>query len=287
MCSSIEKRARHGERGLGLTEMLVAIVLIGLFAVAASDLMAGLLRSESVLQKSLRTDPEAQRVLQGMAEAVAYTPHLHVPNGRARVTSDLVLSAGIDNDADGRVDEDPGSSGFAAGRGAPAVDDDGDGSIDESLVADDDEDGVPDDDPRNGRDDDGDGSIDEDPGADANADGRPGARGFDDDGDRIADEGDIEDDDEDGADDEDGWDLRRYRFERATARLFEQRPGDAEFLVLESVEEFTATYLIGAGGEPLVELRLQVARGEPSAPIVLETRVYPANQVARHGTTLP
>jgi len=267
--------------------MLVALALMALFAVAATDLLAGLLRTESTLQKALRTDPEAQRVLQIMTEAIAYTPHLHVPNGRARSSSDVVLSAGLDNDGDGLVDEDPGSSGFAAGRGAPGVDDDGDGAIDESLVADDDEDGVADEDGRNGLDDDGDGSIDEDPGADANGDGRPGVRGIDDDGDGSIDEGGVEDDDEDGLVNEDGWDLRRFRYEASSKGLFEQRPDTGEFLLLDQVEEFTATYLLGAGGEPLVELRLQVARGGADAPIVLTTRVYPANLVARHGTTLP
>jgi len=267
--------------------MLVALALMAMFAVAATDLLAGLLRTESSLQKTLRTDPEAQRVLQNMTEAIAYTPHLHVPNGRARSADDLVLSAGVDNDGDGLVDEDPGSSGFAAGRGAPGVDDDGDGATDEAMVADDDEDGVVDEDGRNGLDDDGDGSIDEDPGADANGDGRPGARGIDDDADGSIDDGDVEDDDEDGLVNEDGWDLRRFRYQRSTERLYEQRPGASEFMLLDRVEEFTATYLLGAGGEPLVELRLQVARGDNEAPIVLTTRVYPANQVARHGTTLP
>ena len=61
--------------------------------------------------------------------------------------------------------------------GIMLIDDDGDGSIDEgSGWAEDDEDGLNNEDPLDGVDNDGDGSIDEDAPSDNNGDGCPGGR---------------------------------------------------------------------------------------------------------------
>ena len=130
--------------------------------------------------------------------AVAVSPRLDRDN-------DGVPDA--DNDDDGRINEDPGDDlTFDAAAGLYDIDDDGDGSVDESANAGDDDeqsDGLAGEDPLNGADDDGDGSRDEDLPGDANGDGAPGIAGVDDDGDLLVDEGSVDDDDEDGAVDED------------------------------------------------------------------------------------
>ncbi len=113
-----------------------------------------------------------------------------------------------DDDRDGRIDEDFANDAqhdFLAG--IMLIDDDGDGAFDEgSDSADDDEDGVSDEDPLDGIDNDGDGRIDEDPPSDNNGDVCPGLCGVDDDRNGMIDDGGNDDDDEDGSDFEDGYD---------------------------------------------------------------------------------
>ncbi|HEY5597158.1 MAG TPA: hypothetical protein VIL47_07820, partial [Candidatus Bipolaricaulota bacterium] len=113
-----------------------------------------------------------------------------------------------DDDEDGRIDEDPvGDANLDGCPGRCGVDDDGDTFVDLAdpeviacgapcFTADDDEDGLVDEDQ-------GDALFDEDPFGDANGDGCPGVCGVDDDNDGVADEGPIDDDDEDGFVDED------------------------------------------------------------------------------------
>ena len=263
-----------------LVELLVAMSIVALLITAGTQLVATMLENERAVRDEIGLQPEAQRALESMADAVANTTHLHVPNGHCRSTSCIVLSANIDNDGDGRVDEDPGATLFGTGRGAAGIDDDCDGLVDESLSEDDDEDGLLNEDRRDGIDNDGDGCIDEDPPADANGDGFAGVHRLDDDGDGARDEGSAADDDEDGHVDEDGPDLRVFRLDPDTHRLYEQRPGESPFVLLEPVQELEARYLTGAAGEPLVEIRLRVGSGS-----ALTTRVCPANLTAKHGTT--
>lgn len=279
-----QSRAR-AVTGFGLTEALVATALLALLIGAASELFAGLLRSESILTTRAAVVPEAQRALQALVDAVATTPHLQLPNGRCRAAEQLVLSAGIDADGDGLADEDPGPQIFGMPGGTPGEDDDGDDLVDESPADDDDEDGAVDEDPRNGRDDDGDGSIDEDCGADASGDGVAGVRRIDDDDDGSIDEGDSADDDEDGRIDEDGADLRRFWFDKPSHVLYEQRPAAQPFVLLGGVVGFECSYLTGAAGEPLVEIRVRVAADDDEVDLV--TRVYPGNQQAHHGIEVP
>lgn len=270
-----------------LVEMLVALSLVALLAIAGTQLLSTLLLHESVTGEPLALYPEAQRALQNMTEAVAYTTHLQLPNGRCRTTERLILSANLDNDGDGRIDEDPGDTFFGSEAGASSIDDDCDGLTDEAASNDDDEDGFSDEEFRNGIDDDGDGSIDEDLAADSNGDGAPGVRDVDDDLDGDIDEGLVDDDDEDGLVDEDGPDLRQFYYIRSERTLYEERPGTPPFVLLEAVAGFEATYLTGANGEPLVEIRLVVESPAAADTLTLSTRVYPENLVAAHGTTLP
>jgi hypothetical protein len=263
--------------------MLVSMALLAMLMVAGSQLLATMLASESGIRQSDGLQPDAQRAMQTLVEAVSTTTHLHVPNGRCRDTSLMVLSANIDNDGDGRIDEDPSASLFGSAVGAVGIDDDCDGLADESLFDDDDEDGFLNEDRRDGIDNDGDGSIDEDPSADANGDGWAGAHRVDDDGDGTPDEGAIGDDDEDGLVDEDGADLRKFCFDAATHTLYEQSYGDV-IPLLQGVQQFDVHYLTGAGGEPLVEIHLRIGPGGPD-DMDLTTRVFPANLTAKHGFT--
>ena len=280
-------RRERRRRGVTLVEMLIAMVLVAMLTVAAAQLLSVLLSAQTTVAAEAGLDPEAERALQAMADAVRQTTTLALPNGRCRSTERLALSANIDNDGDGRIDEDPGAVLWGTGPGVRTVDDDGDGMVDESMSDDDDEDGRSNEDWRDGIDNDSDGSIDEDSGADANADGAPGARRLDDDGDGSVDEGSGEDDDEDGKINEDGPDLMQIYFVPAERRLYEERPGAAAFVLLTDVDDFAARYLTGAAGEPLLELRLDVRpAGSPDA-LQLSTRVYPANLVGKHGFTTP
>ncbi len=114
----------------------------------------------------------------------------------------------VDNDGDGRIDEDWGYDNNNDGDdGIWGIDDDGDGSVDEpAFGTNDDESGGFDDDPLDGFDKDRDGSVDEDTGEDMNFDFQPGIAGVDDDGDGDIDEGNRNDDDEDGQSNEDWQD---------------------------------------------------------------------------------
>ena len=267
--------------------MLVALAIIALLAVAATELLGGMLATQATVAAQLDSEPEAARALQTLADAVANTTTLALPNGRARTTTVLALSANLDDDTDARVDEDPGSVLWGTGPGVRGLDDDGDGHVDEASIEDDDEDGFVNEDPIDGIDNDGDGSIDEDPSADANADGAPGLRNFDDDADGSTDEGQAADDDEDGRVNEDGPNLLRFYWVAGEQALYEALEDQAPYVILAGVQDFQARYLTGAAGEPLVELSLRVRPGSGADDLDLTTRIYPANLAGRHGITIP
>ncbi len=109
-----------------------------------------------------------------------------------------------------RIDEDVFADNTRDGApGIIGIDDDGDGSVDESSATnparDNDEQGGSGDDPLGNGDQDGDGAIDEDLPSDMNLDVKPGLAGIDDDFDGLIDEGSPPDDDEDGLNDEDSF----------------------------------------------------------------------------------
>ena len=114
----------------------------------------------------------------------------------------------VDNDADGRYDEDWGyDNNNDADDGIRGIDDNGNGEVDEFFFGtNDDESGGYDEDPIDGFDKDRDSSVDEDTGEDMNGDFQPGIGGVDDDGDGSVDEGSRDDDDEDGVSNEDWQD---------------------------------------------------------------------------------
>jgi hypothetical protein len=194
-----------------------------------------------------------------------------------------------DNDGDGLLDEDlPGDKYNNGVPGIIGIDDDGDGSVDESDSViepfnDDDESNNVSDDWIDGIDNDGDGSVDEDMHQDMNRDFEPGIAGIDDDGDGSTDEGHMSDDDEDGTNNEDWLDAVVYFLNGTT--LVERLPvpwdenGDSQVTGEDYVEnpladgvtrfEVTRQYIVGSKTY-LVHIILELTGGEP---YVLETTI--------------
>ena len=231
-------------RGFTLIELLISVALAGIVAVGVAGLVQRAIGSEAVVaeQNELLSDAQfaldrivavtsrSRRLLLPLADNPAsnwpenireQTVPASAPIGDSTFASavlavtlpaDIDLDgdgiADADDDADGRIDEDlPNDAHHDFLPGIALVDDDGDGSVDEgSDWAEDDEDGVEDEDPLDGIDNDGDGSIDEDAGSDFNGDACPGICTVDDDGDGAIDDGSADDDDEDGNSFEDPYD---------------------------------------------------------------------------------
>jgi prepilin-type N-terminal cleavage/methylation domain-containing protein len=214
-----------GEAGFTLLELLLAMVLGALLLGALADVSRQTLATHDSVDARQRLNRAALDAMQRITRAAAASPGLLLPlqdnpataGNAENIRSVLAMRMdpatdldgnGVpdaDNDGDGRIDEDPPADATNdAAPGIVGIDDDNDGTVDESgITASDDESATVDDDPVNGVDDDGDGSVDEDPGADANGDGCPGICGVDDNGDGTVDNGSVNDDDEDGRSDED------------------------------------------------------------------------------------
>ena len=196
-----------------------------------------------------------------------------------------------DDDKDGRIDEDlPNDVTHDFFPGIIGIDDDGDGSVDEgSGWAEDDEDGVMNEEPLDGIDNDGDGSIDEDPASDNNGDGCPGACGVDDDGDGNIDEGSADDDDEDGSTFDDPYDPVVYYLnggsliERMPARWntdgisTPDGPVDGrdfeESVIAENVTRLRFERLDDGTALELVDILLELTDPTSGETVSLQTRV--------------
>lgn len=222
--------------GFTLVELLTAVVLTVMLLVGLNAAVDLTMDQSGIQERRRELTRQAEFAIARISRAVSGSDRLLVPMiedpGSPAIESiraELLITHNkfidrdadgfpdVDNDKDGRVDEDlPADMNNDSAHGMAGVDDDNDGLTDENTSGDpmnrfdDDEDGLLDEDPINGIDDDGDGRIDEDAGADMNADGCPGVCGEDDDGDSIVDEGFVNDDDEDGASDEDWLDLVRF-----------------------------------------------------------------------------
>ena len=135
-----------------------------------------------------------------------------------------------DSDEPERIDEDvsdDNSNDNAAG--IIGIDDDGNGTADDSSADDNDEDGSALEDSVDGVDNDNDGAIDEDITKDMNGDNQPGVTGVDDDYDTVVDEGGTPlkaDDDEDGSEDEDWFDPVVYYL--SGSDLIERMPSQTD-----------------------------------------------------------
>jgi hypothetical protein len=194
--------------------------------------------------------------MERMTDSVRRCTFLLIPNAHSPTRNILAVSGFVNDDndfyfgdplfpkIDEEIDQDMTKDGA---KGIDGVDDDGDGSVDESGAwADDDEDNefaTSNEDPLDGIDNDGDGNIDEDCPSDANADGSPGIAGMDDDGDGQVDEGFADDDDEDGNQFDAGLFPVIYLWNSATSTLTESMPNTGESVDLSThVTLFQVTY---------------------------------------------
>jgi len=302
--------------GFTLLEALLAVAIAALLLGGLAGVTGQSLQAWAATREHAALTRDARFAMERMVGAVRGTSRLMLPLAENPATAwsesvrdvlAVALDPTLDRDRDGwadanadrdfldldgdaardpgepeRVDEDPGDD--LTDDGAPGIvgiDDDGDGSVDESAAfEDDDEDGSTDEDPLDGSDDDGDGAVDEDRGHDANSDGAPGILNVDDDGDGAVDEGHQFDDDEDGASDEDGPDPVVYFLSGSSLveRLPNLDPADGldftERPIAEHVSDFRVERLAPGPGSRtvLVDIRLQIASSSGET-VDLHTRV--------------
>ena len=237
-------RAACRSNGFSLIELLIALALAGLLLAAMGRLVNNVLGTDEIIVERNALQQDARFAMERMVRSVSHTRNLLLPSSDNPGTNwpenireqtipasppigsstfaSAVLAVTLpeyvdldangfpdaDDDNDGQIDEDlPNDAHHDFFPGIMLVDDDGDGSIDEgSGWAEDDEDGLTNEDPIDGVDNDGDGSIDEDPPSDNNGDGCPGLCGVDDDANGTIDGGSADDDDEEGSEFEDAYD---------------------------------------------------------------------------------
>ena len=279
---------RMNERGFSLVELLVAIAIFGLIAVAAGGLLSATLKSHTDGNARYELYREGLMIMERMTGEVRRCTFLLIPNAH-KTTRDILAISGFYNDDDDyyfgdalfpRIDEDPQDDmTHDHESGIDNIDDDGDGSVDEGNDEDDDEDNAEDEDPLDGVDNDGDGNVDEDFDIDANNDEQPGIAGIDDDGDGSVDEGNDNDDDEDNAEDEDPLNAVIYLFDSGTNTLTKSIPHIGQAVDLSTrVSAFQATY--ETPDRVLITLTLT---GDDGEIVTFSERVYLENTYQRIG----
>ena len=200
-------------------------------------------------------------------------------------------TADADDDADGRIDEDPsGDQSNDNKAGIALIDDDGDGDVDEGGKEDEDEDGQTNEDGQDGRDTDSDGRIDEDPRATLDHNSCSGRCGVDDDNDGGIDEGNLNDDDEDGLIDED-W-QNPVVFYLDNGNLMQRLPvpwdihGGSDIdgndylplLLTGNVTHFRVERLSASeGGRDLIDLTLVLTDSHTGEAVSINTQVLPGS----------
>ncbi len=308
------KQKAHAEMGLSLIELLIAVTIAGILIAGMQGLVEIALNAESSTRARNDSLQQGRFAMQLMIKSVRMTRRLMIPLGENPNTAyseserdvlAVTLDPTLDRDKDGwadanndkdfldvnnngtrdagepeRIDEDTqGDMTNDNKSGIILIDDDGDGYIDESAVADDDEDSLFNEDKLDNIDNDNDGSIDEDMGHSMRESGAPGILGFDDDFDGSVDEGDGKDDDEDGPQGDDWLDPVVYFLNGTTLmqRVPNINPADGtdyqENPVAENVSIFEVKRIPqGAGRTVLVDITLEITPidGEPS---IFNTRV--------------
>jgi len=280
------RRVFSGERGVTLIELVIVILIVSIIAAALSELLSiGLLSSRENRTKSELLD-SANYAMNRIISVARESNHVLIPTNANAVRDVLAISAMVDNDNDGKVDEDwSGDIGNDGQPGLAGFDDDGDGTTDEGgggAQLDDDEDGATDEDnPENGLDDDSDSNYDEEFRADINGDACPGVCSQDDDGDGSVDEGSANDDDEDGAVDEDPVDPLIYYVNNGA--LYEKKvvwntsTGSSVITdkkLIDNVSQFRVERLLGVNGKTVVKIRIELSYGK-SGNVVFESEAYP------------
>jgi len=179
--------------GYTLIEILIVIAILSILMAGLSKLIEINLTASrtSIRQGEIATD--ITYVMERIIDRTREARKVFIPTNVSPVRDMLVITANIDNDQDGSIDEDEGSDlGNDNEPGLAGFDDDGDGMVDEGGPGkkwDDDEDGLQDEDiPDNGVDDEGDGRYDEELRANMTGGACPPLCSYDDDGDGMSDE---------------------------------------------------------------------------------------------------
>jgi len=274
------------EKGVTLIELLIVLLILSIIVGGLTEMLAGGLKSSRENRAKTGLIEDANYAMNRIINATRETNWVFIPGDANPVRDILAISAMIDNDSDGVIDEDWGAD--IGNDGLPGIagfDDDGDGSVDEGGVAlksDDDEDGAIDEDiPKNGIDNDLDGNYDEEFRADVNGFGCPGLCLRDDDADGSVDEGSINDDDEDGLVDEDPIDPLIFHI--INGALYEKKiiwdsttnANDiTEKKVIDNVTQFRVERLLGVNGKTLLKVTIEVTSGRGNS-VTLESEIYP------------
>ncbi len=296
-------------KGFSLLELIVAILITSLLLAAMHSVINPTLKASSVTQNRNDVIQAARFTMDKMVRAVNRSPTLLLPyndkpltsypdnireqtnpasappSGSSLATAVLAITqdptidlngdgiADVDNDGDGRIDEDfPADMTNDAKPGIRGIDDDGDGNVDEGFSANDDDEylSFADEDPIDGVDNDGDNNMDEDPSADMNKDNEPGIAGVDDDGDGSIDEGSDNDDDEDGQNDEDWCDPVVFYMQGDALIERIPVPWDANSSGTITGEDFVETTLVENVTRFRVERILQGADRATTVELTLE-----------------
>lgn len=259
---------RAAEKGITLVELLLALALLGILAGAGAGLLSASIRVQGEEGGRAALYQEGLQAMESITSGIRISTFVLIPNSHGPVRNILAFSGTVNDDNDfyfgdplfPRIDEDTHQDMASdGGPGISGLDDDGDGSVDEGVSNDDDEDGVADEDPLDGIDNDGDGLIDEDVAVDMNSDGNDGIAGMDDDGDGSVDEGAFGDDDEDQAQNEDPLNPVVYSVPGGTGSL-QVSTGGQSAVVANHVSFFQATW--EAPERILVQLTLTGDDGE-------------------------
>jgi len=249
------------KRGLTLIEVLISIAIMSLIAGVLVQLVAGSFDSWKHNKNKGELLNTAQLAMERMASKVRITTWVLLPLKISDPTDPgypvtsyyprdiLAVSANIDNDGDGLVDEDPENDITADGAaGIMLIDDDNDGTVDEGSAHDDDEDGTGNEDAIDKFDNDGDGIFNEDPGV-----------GF---------YGSINDDDGDGINGEDPFDPVIYYLAGTT--LMERQnvltATIADNIIAENVVQFEVLRR-RVNENTLIDIYLKLDNGEESVEL--------------------
>jgi len=255
------------QTGFTLLELLICLALAAVIILGLSDILSTTMATRNTVAAENALALQAEFAMDRIHRMVHGDVKLLIPLGENGATAwsesvHNVLALSLphfidlnndsipdaDNDGDGLVDEDlPGDNTNDGAPGIIAIDDNNDGTVDNSgaitPAADNDEDGQASEDYLDSRDNDNDGTIDEDFPGDMNNDNLSGKLG-DDDNDGLTDEGAPVNDDEDDLDDEDWLDPLVYYLAGTT--LVERLPvpwdenGDSQVTGADYVENILA-----------------------------------------------
>jgi type II secretory pathway pseudopilin PulG len=242
--------------GHSLIELLIALSILATVAATVSLILTGTLQSQRASAQHDELVQTARLAMERMVVHIRRANRVLLPLANNPTRSVLALGGLVDNDGDGRYDEDPPADRTADGAaGIMGIDDDGDESMDEGLADDDDEDGVINEDSVDGIDNDGDGAIDEDPPSHGDEDNHGGAN-------------------------EDPIEAVVYSLDTTTRTLRGRFPINSTTSVTtawaEQVEAFQVQRLVGANGVTLINILLRLK--DTSGNVVeLQTQAAPRN----------